>query len=93
MMWVLHERFPVHFIVFKQTACHLSHEANVEQMFSRMISLPRASQKLWEASGSSWEASGSSWQILIENTFYMKVVKLSSPKVILVLALLPMLEW
>ena len=24
-----------HFIVFKQTACHLPHEANVEQVFSR----------------------------------------------------------
>ena len=35
MMWALRERFPLHFIVFKQTACHLSHEANVEQVFSR----------------------------------------------------------
>ena len=37
MMWALRERFPLHFIVFKQTACHLSREANVEQVrvFSR----------------------------------------------------------
>ena len=35
MMWELRERFPLHFVVFKQTACHLSHEANVEQVFSR----------------------------------------------------------
>ena len=35
MMWELRERFPLHFIVFKQTACHLSHEANVEQVYSR----------------------------------------------------------
>ena len=28
-------QFPLHFIVFKQTACHLGHEANVEQLFSR----------------------------------------------------------
>ena len=34
MMWELRERFPLHFIVFKQTACHLSHEANVGQVFS-----------------------------------------------------------
>ena len=34
-MWELRERFPLHFIVFKQTACHLSHEANVEQVFTR----------------------------------------------------------
>ena len=35
MMWALRELFPLHFIVFKQTACHLSHETNVEQVFSR----------------------------------------------------------
>ena len=35
MMWALRERFPLHFIVFKQTACHLPHEANVEMVFSR----------------------------------------------------------
>ena len=35
MMWALRERFPLHFVVFKQTACHLPHEANVEMVFSR----------------------------------------------------------
>ena len=35
MMWKLRESVPLHFTVFKQTACHLSHEANVEQVFSR----------------------------------------------------------
>lgn len=35
MMWALRERFPLHLIVFKQIACHLAHEANVEQVFSR----------------------------------------------------------
>jgi hypothetical protein len=35
MMWSLRELFPLHFIVFKQTGCHLSHETNVEQVFSR----------------------------------------------------------
>jgi hypothetical protein len=35
MMWALRDRFPLHFILFKQTACHLAHEANVEQVFSR----------------------------------------------------------
>ena len=29
------EAFPLHYIVFKQTASHLPHEANVEQIFSR----------------------------------------------------------
>ena len=31
MMWSLREAFPLHFIIFKQTACHLPHEGNVEQ--------------------------------------------------------------
>ena len=35
MMWALRARFPLHFIIFKQTACHLGHEANVENLFSR----------------------------------------------------------
>ena len=32
IMWVLRDKFPLHFIVFKQTACHLAHVANVEQV-------------------------------------------------------------
>lgn len=35
MMWALRKSFPLHYILFKQTACHLPHEANVEQIFSR----------------------------------------------------------
>lgn len=35
MMYVFRNRFPLHYIVFKQTASHLPHEANVEQVFSR----------------------------------------------------------
>ena len=35
MFWHLRHRFPLHFLVFKQIACHLPHEANVEQYFSR----------------------------------------------------------
>ena len=35
MMWQLRILFPLHFVVFKQTACHLATEANVEQVFSR----------------------------------------------------------
>ena len=31
MMWSLRKRFPLHYIVFKQIASHLPHEANVEQ--------------------------------------------------------------
>lgn len=34
MLWALREEFPLHFIVFKQCAAHLLHEANVEKIFS-----------------------------------------------------------
>ena len=34
LMWNLRESFPLHYIVFKQTATHIPHEANVEQVFS-----------------------------------------------------------
>ena len=29
------DRFPLHFIVFKQISSHIPHEGNVEQLFSR----------------------------------------------------------
>ena len=35
MMWHLRILFPLHFVVFKQTVCHLASETNVEQVFSR----------------------------------------------------------
>ncbi len=35
MMCQLRILFPLHFVVFKQTVCHLAAEANVEQVFSR----------------------------------------------------------
>ena len=35
MLWHLRHRFPLHMVVFKLTACHLPHEANVERYFSR----------------------------------------------------------
>ena len=51
MMWALRESFPLHFIVFKQTACHLAHEANVEQVFSRarLLADPNLSSNLFPA--------------------------------------------
>ena len=36
MMWQLRILFPLHFVVFEQTECHMTDEANVEQVFSRM---------------------------------------------------------
>ena len=34
LLWSLKNTFPLHFIIFKQTAVHIPHEANVEQVFS-----------------------------------------------------------
>ena len=33
-MWDKRKAFPLHYFVFKQTASHLPHEGNVEQVFS-----------------------------------------------------------
>ena len=33
-MWAKRKEFPLHYFVFKQTASHLPHEGNVEQIFS-----------------------------------------------------------
>ena len=35
MMWQLRILFPLHFVVFKQTACRLEDEDNVVRVFSR----------------------------------------------------------
>ena len=34
-LWAKRKEFPLHYFVFKMTASHLPHEANVEQVFSR----------------------------------------------------------
>ena len=34
LMWNKRKDFPLHFFIFKQTASHLPHEGNVEQIFS-----------------------------------------------------------
>ena len=35
LMYHVRQSFPLHYIVFKQTASHLPHEGNSEQLFSR----------------------------------------------------------
>ena len=37
LMWNVKDSFPLHYIVFKQTAVHIPHEANVEQVFSQLL--------------------------------------------------------
>ena len=57
MMWELRARFPMHFLVFKQMACHLPHEANVERRFSILpVSKTQAPTPVLESSSSSTHA-------------------------------------
>ena len=35
LLYELRSKFPLHYTVFKQTASHLPHEGNSEQLFSR----------------------------------------------------------
>lgn len=37
MFYDLRDRFPLHFVVFKQVSSHIPHEANVEEYFSRAV--------------------------------------------------------
>ena len=39
LMYRVHAKFPLHYIVFKQVSAHLPHEANTEQLFSLAGSL------------------------------------------------------
>lgn len=60
MMWALHEAFPLHYVIFKQTACHLPHEANVEQIFSRagLLTDPNMDPGQPHATGQGWRQQG-----------------------------------
>ena len=45
-MWAKKKDYPLHYFVFKQTASHLPHEANVEQIFSLSGGTNSASPKV-----------------------------------------------
>ena len=47
LMYKVRDQFPLHYIVFKQTASHLPHEANSEQLFSRSGDLSDDNGKRW----------------------------------------------
>ena len=54
LVYHLRQSFPLHFIVFKQTASHLPHEANSEQLFSRSGSLSDDNGKMDPAQLAVW---------------------------------------
>ena len=57
LVYHLRQSFPLHFIVFKQTASHLPHEANSEQLFSRSGSLSDDNGKMDPAQLAVWTPS------------------------------------
>ena len=58
LMYHLRQSFPLHFIVFKQTASHLPHEGNSEQLFSRSGSLSDDNGKMDPAHLAVWTSIG-----------------------------------
>ena len=56
MMWALRQRFPLRFIVFKQTASHIPHEANMEEM-ERLLSRMRSTSQTPTWTRTSWSSS------------------------------------
>ena len=46
LVYHLRQSFPLHYIVFKQTASHLPHEGNSEQLFSRSGALSENNGKM-----------------------------------------------
>ena len=58
IMWKLRHSFPLHFRVFKQVSCHLSHEANTEQLFSLAGGLSDNNGKMSPDNLSTWTAVG-----------------------------------
>ena len=57
-MYKVRNQYPLHFIVFKQTASHLPHEANSEQMFSRSGELSDNNGKMDPAHLAVWTSIG-----------------------------------
>jgi hypothetical protein len=68
MMWALRNKFPLHYVLFKQTACHLPREANVEQIFSRALGCwqtptsTRPTSLCWSGLASTRRPSSRQWQ-------------------------------
>ena len=63
LVYHLRQSFPLHFIVFKQTASHLPHEANSEQLFSRSGSLSDDNDKMDPAQLAVWTSIGVNYSI------------------------------
>ena len=58
LLYDLRTSFPLHYIVFKQTASHLPHEGNSEQLFSRAGNLSDDNGKMDPARLGVWTSIG-----------------------------------
>ena len=58
LMYKLRNAFPLHYIVFKQTASHIPHEGNSEQLFSRSGALSDDNGKMDPSRLAVWTSIG-----------------------------------
>ena len=58
LVYHLRQSFPLHFIVFKQTASHIPHEGNTEQLFSRSGALSDDNGKMDPSHLAVWTSIG-----------------------------------
>ena len=58
LVYHLRQSFPLHYVVFKQTASHLPHEGNSEQLFSRAGGLSDDNGKMDPARLAVWTSIG-----------------------------------
>ena len=63
LMYHLRNSFPLHYIAFKQTASHISHEGNSEQLFSRSGALSDDNGKMDPARLAVWTSIGVNYSI------------------------------
>ena len=63
LMYHLRNSFPLHYIAFKQTASHIPHEGNSEQLFSRSGALSDDNGKMDPARLAVWTSIGVNYSI------------------------------
>ena len=73
LLYHVRKSFPLHYIVFKQTASHLPHEGNSEQLFSRAGFLSDDNGKMdparlavWTSIGVNYETYEPPWEKVLE---------------------------
>ena len=68
LMWHLRVSFPLHFAVFKQTASHMCHEGNTEQLFSLSGRLSDDNGKMDPHNLAVWTEIGANMKVFMPST-------------------------